>query len=113
MDQIMKEVLQEAYRDFIKYFLTVEAYAEHNGLTIKQAQKLIELAREVSINPQTMKPFIYGKFHAWESNSKILLSNEETKHLREFASLDDCINFLFLNGDKEAARALNLHKKQK
>jgi hypothetical protein len=59
-----------------------------------------------------MKAFIFGKWHAWESNGKVLLSNEETKQLQEFKTIDDCINWLFINGEKEAARALNSHKKQ-
>lgn len=58
-----------------------------------------------------MKPFEFGKWHAWDGYSKVLLSDEEIKKLREFPTVDDCINFLYLNGDKEAARALNKHAK--
>lgn len=57
-----------------------------------------------------MKPFINGKFHAWQGNNAILLSDEEEKKLREFKTIDECINWLFINGYKEIARALNKHK---
>lgn len=57
----------------------------------------------------TMKPFIFGHWHAWQGVAGVLLSNESTKALRQFASADDCINWLFLNGAKDAARALNKH----
>ena len=61
-----------------------------------------------------MKPFIFGKWHAWESNGKILLSDEDNKTLRSFANTDDCINWLFMDvdGNKDAARTLNKHVKQ-
>ncbi len=36
-----------------------------------------------------------------------MLSNENTKELRQFKTLDDVINWLFLNGNKEAARHFN------
>lgn len=58
-----------------------------------------------------MKPFISGHWHAWPSNGNILLSDESTKTLREFHDTDDCINWLFLNDAKPAARALNAHVK--
>lgn len=56
-----------------------------------------------------MKPFINGVFHAWESNGRILVSNEQTKALRDFADVDAAVNALYLEGNKEAARALNNH----
>lgn len=58
-----------------------------------------------------MKPFEFQQWHAWESNGNIMLSNEETKELRQFDSVDDCINWLWLNLFRPAARELNLHKK--
>lgn len=60
-----------------------------------------------------MKPFIFNQWHAWEATSGILLSEETKKSLRQFADTDACINWLYLNGDKEAARALNAHVKAK
>lgn len=57
------------------------------------------------------KGFIFNHWHAWQSASGILLSDEDTKTLRQFATTDDCINWLFLNDDKPAARALNAHVK--
>lgn len=56
-----------------------------------------------------MKPFIFNHWHCWESNSKILLSDESVKKLHYFKSTDDCINWLWLEGHKDAARALNKH----
>jgi hypothetical protein len=56
-----------------------------------------------------MKPFIFNHWHAWQTipNGKILLSDENTKKLLQFNIIDDCINWLYLNGEKECARALN------
>lgn len=58
-----------------------------------------------------MKPFIFGKWHAWEGTKGILLSNEEAKILREFSNTDECINWLYIANCKDAARALNAHVK--
>ena len=54
---------------------------------------------------------IFKNWHTWESNGKQLLSNEDTKELREFDNSDQVINWLFLNGSKEAARYFNSNKK--
>jgi hypothetical protein len=55
--------------------------------------------------------FIHGKWHAWDgSSNKILLSDEDTKTLRSFNTLDDCITWLYIQGEKDAARALNALK---
>jgi hypothetical protein len=54
--------------------------------------------------------FIFGKWHAWQM-ATFLLSDESTKTLRSFPDVDRCINWLFLNGEKDAARALNEAKK--
>ena len=43
----MRETLIAVYIDFRNNYLTVEKYAEHNGLTEEQADKLIDLARDV------------------------------------------------------------------
>lgn len=60
-----------------------------------------------------MKTAIYKHWHAWQATSGILLSDESAKKLRQFADIDACVNFLFLNGDKEAARAINSQWKGK
>jgi hypothetical protein len=56
-----------------------------------------------------MEPFIFNHWHAWQTipNGKILLSDENIKKLYQFNIIDDCINWLYLNGEKECARALN------
>jgi hypothetical protein len=63
----------------------------------------------------SMKPFQFENWHTWDKqnpfNPGIFLSDENTKTLREFKSTDDAINWLFLNGHKPAARALNAHVK--
>jgi hypothetical protein len=59
------------------------------------------------------KPFEHGKWAAWESNGQLLLSDEDVKKLYYFKSADDAINWLFLNNEKPAARALNAHIKTK
>lgn len=54
--------------------------------------------------------FIYQNWHAWTGNASILLSDEDTKTLRSFPSVDDAITWLYLEGHKGAARALNATK---
>jgi hypothetical protein len=59
-----------------------------------------------------MIPFIKGKWHVWQLPAeRVMLSDEEAKKLRQFDNVDECINWLFLEGEKEAARALNKHAK--
>lgn len=58
-----------------------------------------------------MKPFIFEQWHAWEANGAIMVSDEAKKRLRQFKSLDAAINWLYLNGARPAARALNAHCK--
>lgn len=43
----MREQLIAAYLDFLNNYLTVEKYAEHNGLSNEHAHSLIVLARSV------------------------------------------------------------------
>lgn len=59
-----------------------------------------------------LKPFICGKWHAWQGTAKVMLSDEQSKNLQEFTTVKDCINWLFTNEQKEAARALNAHIKE-
>jgi hypothetical protein len=59
-----------------------------------------------------LTPFIHGQWHAWQGvGSIVMLSDESTKTLRSFIDPDECVNWLFVNGDKPAARALNQHIK--
>lgn len=58
-----------------------------------------------------IKPFEFGKWHVWQGVASIMMSDESSKQLREFKTPDDCINWLFQFGCKEAARALNAHVK--
>lgn len=43
----MRNVLIEAYLDYVNNYLTVPTYAEHNGLTNDQALDLLSLARSI------------------------------------------------------------------
>jgi hypothetical protein len=43
----MRQALIDAYLDYRNNYLTVNRYAEYNGLTTKHALRLIELARDV------------------------------------------------------------------
>ena len=56
------------------------------------------------------KPFISGNWHAWSSNGQVLLSNEVLKKLYSFWNVDEAINWLYVHGNKPAARELNSHK---
>ena len=38
--------LRESYLDYVNNYLTAGVYAQHNGLTVKQAETLIQLGRE-------------------------------------------------------------------
>lgn len=59
-----------------------------------------------------MKPFIFGKWHAWEGTAHVILSNEDIKELHYFANTDNMVNWLYLIAkDEDAARALNAHVK--
>jgi hypothetical protein len=59
-----------------------------------------------------MTSFIFGKWHVWMGTKGVMLSDESSKDLREFRNTDDAINWLFLNDEKDAARALNAHVKE-
>ena len=41
------ETLQEIYLDYTNNYLTQEKFAEHNGLSLTQANTLLKLAKEV------------------------------------------------------------------
>lgn len=43
----MRQILIIAYLDYMNNYLTVEKYAEHNGLTAEQGNIFIILARNV------------------------------------------------------------------
>lgn len=42
-----RQLLIEIYLEFWNDYLTVEKYAEHKGLQLDQAQRLIDLGRDV------------------------------------------------------------------
>ena len=50
---------------------------------------------------------ITGKWHVWMVAKGVLLSNEETKQLRDFKDVDSVVNWLYTYGEKEAARVVN------
>lgn len=54
---------------------------------------------------------IFKNWHLWQSNNCYLLSDESIKKLRSFRSFNDAINWLFLSGEREAARYFNGVKK--
>lgn len=54
---------------------------------------------------------VYLHWHAWASNNAWLLSNEMNKKLFQFDSFDDMINHLWLNDNKDVARAFNKQHK--
>jgi hypothetical protein len=58
-----------------------------------------------------MKPFQFECVHAWQGNASILVSIETTKTLEYFKTTDEAINWLYLEGYRDAARALNAHAK--
>jgi hypothetical protein len=60
-----------------------------------------------------MKPLAFKNWHVWSGTVGVLLSNENTKHLQQFNNIDDVINWLFLNDEREAARYFNSMKGKK
>jgi hypothetical protein len=62
-----------------------------------------------------MKPFSHNQWHVWSANNpfkpQILVSDEDNKKLYSFKTTDDAINWLYIEGFKETARALNSHIK--
>lgn len=58
-----------------------------------------------------MKPFASENVHVWQGTAHILCDTQ--KHgLTYFKTTDETVNFLFLNGYREEARALNAHIKE-
>ena len=56
-------------------------------------------------------PFSMGDVHAWDVSTGVYLSDERTgKKLHSFKTWDDAINWLWLDGAKDVARARNAHK---
>ncbi len=53
------------------------------------------------------RTFISGDWHGWDSNGQFLLSNEYTKELTSHVDTDAAINFLYLGGNLNTARALH------
>lgn len=43
----MRQILINAYLDYVNNYLTFAKYGEHNGLTEEQATRFLVLAREV------------------------------------------------------------------
>jgi|GEM_PF-6552358 len=53
----------------------------------------------------------YNDWHAWQAKpTQWLLSDESTKHLTTWSSVDDMLTYLFFQ-DKEAARVFNARLK--
>ena len=44
----MRDIIINAYLDYLNNYLTIATWAEHNGLTEEQGIKFIELAREIA-----------------------------------------------------------------
>lgn len=70
-----------------------------------------DLRQRAALLVPTSSAFVSSGWHAWQGAANYMLSDELSKVLREFDSVDDCINWLFTNGHKDVARALNTHAK--
>jgi len=53
---------------------------------------------------------IFKNWHTWQALNGWLLSDEDTKRLLSFKTLDDVINHLFINNQRDAARYFNANK---
>lgn len=88
------------------------AYHEVRGRTLADISARIKAPKPARAFHLQHKPFIHEQWHAWfdaSTNLPVKLSNEETKGLRYFRTVDDCVNWLYLNDHEDAARALNIH----
>lgn len=54
-----------------------------------------------------MKTAKFKNWSAWDATSGVLLSDDDIAKLRAFPSWDDVVNWLYINGHKEAARSIN------
>jgi hypothetical protein len=43
----IRQQISAAYLDYFNNYLTLEKYAEHNGITVDQAKALVELGRTI------------------------------------------------------------------
>lgn len=51
MNQTARQILIDLYLSYLNEYLSVEVFAEHNGLTTEQGQELINVARNVTNSP--------------------------------------------------------------
>lgn len=58
-----------------------------------------------------MTPFTHGEWHIWQGTAHILVSDESLPRLHYFNTTDEAINWLYLKGHLNVARALNKHVK--
>lgn len=56
--------------------------------------------------------FVRGRWRAWQGVTGVILSNAATGRVRQFNSSDDATNWLFVNDEKDTARALHGHVKK-
>lgn len=54
-------------------------------------------------------PWTYGTFSAWQGTAHVIIDVDGS--LVYVTTDDDAVNWLYLNGHKDAARALNAHVK--
>lgn len=47
----MRETIINAYYDYVNNYLTLTKWAEHNGLTVPQAEAFMALARQIESTP--------------------------------------------------------------
>lgn len=47
----LRDTLLNAYQSYCNDYLTIDKFAEHNGLTTDEAKALLALAKTVSSNP--------------------------------------------------------------
>lgn len=112
--QLPERTVVEVVRETAQYFI-ISPLGEELKVS-KATLKVVNAGPAKGIQLQKVSPplkaFISGKWHAWQGTAKIMLSDEESKDLQEFDTVTDCINWLFINEHKDAARALNAHIKE-
>lgn len=48
-----------------------------------------------------------NNWHLWTTQNGVMLSDERNKELRQFETIDDAINWLWVCGNKETARGIH------
>ncbi len=99
LGSVMGEKIRRAVDYCIEHRLPYMIICQSGGARMQEAV--------ISLMQMAKTSVITGKWHVWLVDKGVLLSNEETKQLRDFKDVDSVVNWLYTYGEKEAARVVN------